>query len=575
MRRASTQKWLLIQFCLVIVLPSILIFLAANYLYVNVAIDQQVRSKRLVLNEIKHNIDTKLKFFQRMTLQLYLNEAAMAELEDRSPIGECVNIQAQLDSYVNSNPYIANAYVFCPKGVISSGHGIKDMEAINGAVQGRLGALEGKIYWHSSGWVKSLFGMEQYGVFGSRHIRKNWMPIATLHIGLRDTFFFGDFSDGGGGSDSQGQPFFVCDEDGIIIATTGSSLKPGDRLLSRDEFSRVRSSPEPLRCVDPASGIESLALGVSSQESAWTVTTLLYPKEIARNVRVVMNIFSVAIVIFALYLLSISIFLTRRFSQPLRDLSSTIGSLGHELRALPVSDGQTTEIRLLCESFNTMTERIRKLMEEVKAEEKAKRRVYMQTLQLQLTPHFLYNALNTIGWMADMNGQVNIREITRALSSFLKQVSAIDSGFILLGEELDLLEDYAVIQRYRYTDFELRFDVSEELRSLYVHKLMLINLMENSVVHAFSEGSARNIIRVKARREDGRLTIRFSDNGSGFDTAEFKRRPRSRNTSIGLRNTLKRIRLYHGENYGMKLRSSPGKGCTVIITLPAMDRAPD
>jgi sensor histidine kinase YesM len=273
---------------------------------------------------------------------------------------------------------------------------------------------------------------------------------------------------------------------------------------------------------------------------------------------------------FALFLLSLSFVLTRRFSRPLTELSATLSNVGTDFHKIDVDTSQTREVQILCESFNTMTERIQDLMQTTRNQEKEKRRVSLQTLQLQLTPHFLYNSLNTIGWMAQINGQENIREITRALISFLKEVSAVDSGFVQLGKELSLLEDYAVIQRYRYTDFELTIDAAQELRPLYVHKMMLVNLMENSIVHGFRDRNNANRITVRARRRGDRLTIVFSDNGCGFDPEELKKIPRSPNDSIGLRNTRKRIRLYHGTGYGMRVRSGMGDGCTVTISIPVL-----
>ncbi|HOV64739.1 MAG TPA: histidine kinase, partial [Spirochaetia bacterium] len=487
-------------------------------------------------------------------------------------IMDCKAIQAQLDSYVNSNPYIANAYVYSAKGTVSSGHGIMGMDKINADIQDRLLDLEGKTCWYFTGKVKSLFGMEEYGIFGSRHIRKNLKPIATLHIGLRDTFFFGDFFVSPYAD--QNQPFFVCTREGLIIASFGSSLSPGVQLFGEEEFGRIVSTPQPYSYVNEETGDERLVLTVTSSESDWVIATFLFPADISDSIRPVRNIFSVMIPLFALFLLILSFVLTSRVSRPLHHLSETIANVENEIRELPIDESQIKEIQVLCKSFNTMTERIKKLVDDAKTREEEKRRVYLQTLQLQLTPHFLYNALNTISWMAEINGQENIREITRALVSFLKEVSSIDSGFVQLGRELDLLSDYAIIQRYRYTDFELILDVPEEIRSLYIHKMMLVNLMENSIIHGFRERNEKNVIRVHAEHKGKRLVIIFEDNGFGFDPAELRKKPRSQNISIGLRNTQKRIRLYHGPSYGMRIESAIGKGCRITISLPVMNNPP-
>ena len=120
MRKVSMQNWLFVRFCFIIILPGVIIFLFANYLYVTAAMDQQLKSKILLLDEIKHNIDTKLKFIQQMTLQFYLNNEAMEELDKCTEAIDLKAVQTQLDSYVNSSLYVANAYIYSEKGVFTA-----------------------------------------------------------------------------------------------------------------------------------------------------------------------------------------------------------------------------------------------------------------------------------------------------------------------------------------------------------------------------------------------------------------------------------------------------------------------
>ena len=143
-----------------------------------------------------------------------------------------------------------------------------------------------------------------------------------------------------------------------------------------------------------------------------------------------------------------------------------------------VDVSQDDEIKQLSIGFNAMTNRIQKLLEEVKQEEENKRKAHMQTLQLQLTPHLLYNSLNTIRWMAQINGQENIKDVTFALSRYLRSLSDIESEYIPLRKELELMEDYTVIQRFRYQDFTISQEVPESLQDYLIHKLMIVNLAE-------------------------------------------------------------------------------------------------
>ena len=413
--------------------------------------------------------------------------------------------------------------------------------------------------------MKSLFGMEQNGVFGSR-IRKNWKPVATLHIGLRESNF-GDILNGS--LEYENQPVFVCSEKGEVIASFSPDVITGTEFLDEKLFKEIISELKPYTYRNTESGKTSLILTVKSDVSDWVVTSVIYPKEIYQSIKSSRTIFYLVIPFFTVFLFLLSYVFTRRFTKPLKNLSMKIADIGDDMNDLSGEDSRTEEIDLIVNSFNTMTTRIRKLMEDIKVHEKEKRKAYLQALELQLTPHFLYNALNTISWMADINGQENIREITRALTFFLKEVTTEDSGFISLEKEINLLSEYAVIQKYRYIDFNLIIKIPEELLHLYIHKMMLVNLMENNY-HGFRQDS-KNEIRVTAVKEGKKLVVKFRDNGAGFNPEEISTGILSNRRSIGLQNTEKRIHLYHGKGYGMKIDSSPGNGCSVTISLPVMD----
>jgi len=279
---------------------------------------------------------------------------------------------------------------------------------------------------------------------------------------------------------------------------------------------------------------------------------------------------------------------------------------------ISVNKNHIDEIKQLSLSFNSMTRRIDNLLIEVKQTEQAKRRAYMQTLQLQLTPHFLYNSLNSIRWMAQINGQHNIVEVSKALILYLKSLTDIESEYITLEGELMLIDAYATIQRYRFRDFSLSYDVPRELHGVYIHKLMILNLVENSIIHGFNDKQEPGEVFISARvnehtgsgsrtepdkgkssvesessREskasDGKsLLITVSDNGAGIALEKLEKingmlaqeydyteqESGKSGAHIGLFNIQSRLHLYHGADYGVSVNSEPGKGCEVRILQP-------
>jgi sensor histidine kinase YesM len=213
-----------------------------------------------------------------------------------------------------------------------------------------------------------------------------------------------------------------------------------------------------------------------------------------------------------------------------------------------------------------MTRQIQNLITDVKHEEKEKRKAHMQTLQLQLTPHFLYNSLNSIKWMAQLNGQKNIQLMTTSLIRFLKRISDIESDYVTVREELSLLHDYGIIQKYRYKNFTIINEVPEHVMNLLVLKMILINLAENSILHGFHQKQGEGTIRIQAQLENEFLIIRFIDDGTGINE---DKNDNTHNHS-GLKNIRDRIQAHHGGAYSVTAERSPSGGCTIILVLPVI-----
>lgn len=202
----------------------------------------------------------------------------------------------------------------------------------------------------------------------------------------------------------------------------------------------------------------------------------------------------------------------------------------------------------------------------------------MQTLQLQLTPHLLYNSLNTIRWMAQINGQENIKRITLALSKYLRSLSDIESEYIPLRKEAELLEDYVVIQKFRYRDFTICNHIPESLMDYRIHKLMVVNLVENSIIHGIADIPEPGVITVTASLEEHKLSVTVADNGVGMSPAMIEAITSSTThmsgnaetgaNHTGLRNIQDRLQLYHGSRCSLSIQSTEGEGCSITITLP-------
>lgn len=254
---------------------------------------------------------------------------------------------------------------------------------------------------------------------------------------------------------------------------------------------------------------------------------------------------------------------TRRLTGPIRKLERNMQQI-EKLAEIEPDRHTFYEMEVFSSHYNHMIGRIHKLLEELSRKEENQRRLELQALTDQINPHFLYNTLDTIVWMAEFNDSARVVALTKSLAVFFRISLSGGRALITVGEELEHVRQYLFIQKERYED-KLTYSVTgtPEVLSCLVPKLILQPLAENSIYHGIKELSRPGHIQVTAEREGGQIHLVVSDDGVGFDPALGAR------VGVGLSNVRERIALYYGENGSVALSSQPGNGCTVTVTVLA------
>lgn len=237
-----------------------------------------------------------------------------------------------------------------------------------------------------------------------------------------------------------------------------------------------------------------------------------------------------------------------------------------------IQDKHKDELSRLSGSMDHMADTIEHLMDQQKTQEKKKRELELQMLQYQLNPHFLFNTLNSLRFVAAMHKDQIVSDGIQALSSLLQNTLTNKNEYITIQEELENLENYFSILRIRYAgSFEYSFHVEEdELLSCLVPKLILQPLAENSVMHGSSDNGTVMEIQITCWRENKDVMIELSDDGKGFEVTVDALAPHPERKRIGVANVNDRIQLNFGRKYGLKINSQPGKGTTCTLTLPEL-----
>ena len=237
-----------------------------------------------------------------------------------------------------------------------------------------------------------------------------------------------------------------------------------------------------------------------------------------------------------------------------------------------IQDTHKDELSDLSGSLNHMADTIEGLIQQQKEQEKKKRELELQMLQYQLNPHFLFNTLNSLRFVAAMHKDQIVSDGIQALSSLLQNTLTNKNEYITIGEELENLENYFSISRIRYAgSFEYSFHVEdEELLSCLVPKLILQPLAENSVMHGSSDDGTVMEIEITCWEEENHIILELSDDGKGFKVTEEALKPHANRKKIGVSNVNDRIQLNFGREYGLKIKSNPGEGTVCTLTLPIL-----
>lgn len=181
------------------------------------------------------------------------------------------------------------------------------------------------------------------------------------------------------------------------------------------------------------------------------------------------------------------------------------------------------EIGLLSGAFNEMVERISLLLEEVRQKERLKREAEQDVLAAQIEPHFLYNSIDSIQYVAHMRKEEEIERVAVALSELLRSVLSNRNEFITLWEERVYIENYITIERFKYRGFfQLLWDVDEELWTYRIPKLLLQPIVENALIHGISTRENDGVIQIKIFRQEKDIIFKIMDNGRGMSRDQIE-----------------------------------------------------
>ncbi len=329
-----------------------------------------------------------------------------------------------------------------------------------------------------------------------------------------------------------------------------------------------------LRSGSPDTLLDDYRLFISRDENSGFVSVLFMDRPLSEHTARILYAVALFSILMCLFLcLLFSVRLSNQVSMPVRSLNEAMEQVEQGNLDVKLDEAGTDELSLLSARFSHMTGQLKSNISNSIRQQQELGETKIRMMQAQLNPHFLYNTLDTMKWLAKIHHVPEISTISANLADILRSSISADE-FVPLREELKMLERYVEIQEIRFPDkFEYRTQIAEETLDFYIPKLMLQPLVENAIIHGFEDGSSGEIT-VSSRLDGDRLVIEVRDTGCGIPDDVRQAFLAARNGTgeysrghLGLHNVDAILRLNYGEANGLQI-SDADPGTCIRAELP-------
>jgi len=363
---------------------------------------------------------------------------------------------------------------------------------------------------------------------------------------------------------------FIVDEEGDIVYHPKQQLIYSG--LWEEELNAIMNTNEDVLASVDGSKLYTLS---KSDDTGWRSVGVAYPDEMLSSTNEMINVYYVMAIVLIIVAMFLAVLLTDKITLPLRRLQGSMKEVekGNFEVEIAIPDTQD-EIGDLISSFRLMIQKIEQLIEKNNLEQEEKRKSEFNALQAQINPHFLYNTLDSIIWMAEDGNTKDVVLMTSALAKLLRKSISNKNELVTISEEIEYTESYLFIQKMRYKDkLKYQIDVDPTIEKIKIIKLIVQPLVENAIYHGIKCKEGMGTIFVEVKYHDKGILIKVIDDGEGMTKEQLahiydEREIDTRKHGVGVLNVHSRVMLYYGQGYGLSFVSEIGVGTIASIFLP-------
>lgn len=364
---------------------------------------------------------------------------------------------------------------------------------------------------------------------------------------------------------------FVDEQDQIVSSNDRERIGAGFEELYGKRSEEIRSGSADTMTVE---GKEYLVLRQPIRGVDWSIVELIPMDVILKEV----SSLKIILIFLTVSMIGVSVALAwhfcKYFGYPIRELVRGMKQVIQGKFQIQIAYERNDEMKVLVDGFNFMVKDLKIYMDDFAYQQKLLRRSEIRALQAQINPHFLYNTLESVVYLARENSTEKIAVLVKSLIGLLRRSVGGQEDSVTIREEMEAVEEYLNIQNIRYED-KIKYSVfiEDDIRDCRVPRLILQPIVENAVIHGIVPKKGPGLISLWVSRDRDEVCIEVMDNGVGMGSEEAHavlsgKRKGGSFSGIGIRNVQDRIRALYGEKYGLSVENEEGMGTVVVIRLP-------
>lgn len=564
---------------MVIIIPFILMGIFASRYYLGIMTKKLTESRILVLNEMSRNIDQLLTNIEATAQQVRFDSNVQSILSNNSDnsleeaqtsyhaIRTMEKILFSSDNIISM--YVVPTHINVKYYVTTVGF-INKQDAMVYPWYGKMESESNSSFWVPTRLNELNKMQKEYIITYVSPVLQvsSFKTIGHLLISFKEESLRKILNRQGL---EKWEKIMLMDDNGNTFYSSDRNYEPGNN--KNDMFKPATINNNNGSFITVKGGKKMLTTYSILQAGKWRLVSEIPVDEFSKEIYQTNKIIYLIIGLSIFFSIGMAVLVYRGITKPLKTLVMRMDNVGDgDFSEKSYDFAYRNEIQKIHNNFNGMTARIEQLLLKNSQVIQQKNDAEFKALHAQISPHFLYNTLDAINWLAMLNNQNEISDMVKHLSQFFRNTLSDGKQIVTIEEEIKHIDGYIQLERFRYKNrFDVEYNLDTRLFKCYTLKFILQPFVENSLMHGFKERTGQGRIYIQLFSKENTVFFEIIDDGMGMTDRQIESVLEEKTDGYGISNVDERIKLKYGDNYGVRICSEPGKRTEVTISIPKIE----